>query len=226
MTGASRGIGRATAWSLAQRGFDLVIVSRTASDLEALATDLQRGCRVSVTPVAADLRRRDDLARLVAIVFASGSALDVLVNNAAVRGRAVPFTEYALEEMDDLLDLNLRAPALLCREAGRLMSRQGDGHIINVLSSACLHSYETFAVYTAVKCGLQALTRVLAKELRHKGVRVTALIPGGTDSRTPPDQDTPYLRPAEVGELIADIAASRRAVLQEVVVRTLGDERI
>lgn len=225
VTGAARGIGQAIALALAQRGYHVVLAGRSAAALDAVAAQIAALGAGRASVHVADLAVAAEADALVPAVVARHGPLLALINNAGERGRAAHFADYQADEWDRVLDVNLRAPATLCLHAARLMRERRQGHIVNVLTSACLGSYETYAAYTAAKKGLEGLTRVLSKELRSANVRVTALFPGGTDSREAYGAETPYLRPQEVADVVCAILASERAVLQEVVVRTLDDPR-
>lgn len=225
VTGAGRGIGRAIALALAQRGHHVVLAGRSEPALQAVAEEIAALGSGRATAHRVDLSIAAEADALIPDIAARHGALHALINNAGDRGRAAHFADYEAAEWDRVLDVNLRAPAALCLHASRLMRAQRHGHIVNVLTSACLGSYETYAAYTAAKKGLEGLTRVLAKELRSANVRVTALFPGGTDSKNVYGPDTPYLRPQDVADVVCAILASERAVLQEVVVRTLDDPR-
>jgi NAD(P)-dependent dehydrogenase (short-subunit alcohol dehydrogenase family) len=150
-----------------------------------------------------------------------GSAPDILVNNAGFNNKS-PLVEASLEEFEMQYAVNLRAPFLLCREAGRDMRSRGNGHIVNVLSTCALFSNENMGVYTAMKAGLRDLTKILTKELRVSGVKVTAVYPGGVDTGFRQNARPDYLRPETVGKLIADtLFAPDDAVIHELVFRPM-----
>ncbi|MBN1441840.1 MAG: SDR family oxidoreductase, partial [Planctomycetes bacterium] len=129
-------------------------------------------------------------------------AVDILINNAGYNERKAPLTEVTTEEFDAVLAVNLRAPFLLMREAGRDMKERGGGRIVNVLSTVCHFANESMGVYTAAKSGLKALTEVFRKEVRPFGVRVSSVYPGGTDTSFRAGARPDYLRPESVAEAI------------------------
>ena len=148
-----------------------------------------------------------------------GETPDILVNNAGFN-RKSPLVVVSLEEFDEQYAVNLRAPFLLCREAGRDMRSRGSGHIVNVLSTCALFFNEDMGIYTAMKAGLRNLTKVLTKELRASGVKVTSVYPGGVDTECRPNRRPDYLRPEGAGKLIVDtLFTPEDAVIHDLVFR-------
>jgi NAD(P)-dependent dehydrogenase (short-subunit alcohol dehydrogenase family) len=216
VTGASRGIGRIVVLELARRGVRVFASGRDMALLETLGAE--SGCAFS----CCELSRSEDVLELYqAAKRHFQSAPDILVNNAGFNRKST-LVEASLEEFDEQYAVNLRAPFLLCREAGRDMQRRGSGHIVNVLSTCALFSNENMGIYTTMKGGLRDLTKVLTKELRASGVKVTAVYPGGVDtefrSATRPD----YIRPESAGRLIVDtLFAPEDAVIHDLVFRPM-----
>jgi short-subunit dehydrogenase len=104
------------------------------------------------------------------------------------------------------------------------MAARRTGHIVNVLSTACLADLATYAIYTAAKSGLEGLTRVMTKELRDQGVAVTAVYPGGTDLQAVEGADTPYMRADDVAAVVVSVLASQgNAIVQKIVLRPFAD---
>lgn len=216
VTGASRGIGKAVAMELVQRG---VRVFATGRDLPLLKSlEAQSGCAFSIR----DLSRSEEVLKLYEEVkLHFGSAPDILVNNAGFNHKS-PLLEASLDEFDLQFAVNLRAPFLLCREAGRDMSVRGSGHIVNVISTCALFTNENMGIYTAMKAGLRDLTKVLTKELRAAGVKVTSVYPGGVDTDFRQNARPDYLRPETAGKLIVDtLFAPEDAVIHDLVFRPM-----
>lgn len=216
VTGASRGIGRAVVLELAQRGVRVFATGREQALLEALSA--QSGCAFACR----DLSRSEEVLKLYQEAKAHfGAAPDILVNNAGFNHKS-PLVEASLEEFDQQFAVNLRAPFLLCREAGRDMKARGAGHIVNVLSTCALFPNENMGVYTAMKAGLRDLTKVLTKELRASCVKVTAVYPGGVDTEFRANVRPDYLRPETAGRLIVDsLFAPEDAVVHDLVFRPM-----
>jgi NAD(P)-dependent dehydrogenase (short-subunit alcohol dehydrogenase family) len=182
VTGAGRGIGRAVALALASAGAELVLVSRTLSELDMVAREIAasggkaRTLPFDVTDAAV---MRDAIAGL--------GALDILVNNAGLN-RPQPFLEVDEETLDRLLTLNVRAAFLVAQASARRMVAQGEGVIIN-MSSQMGHvgSERDRTVYVMTKHAIEGLTKAMAVELAPKGVRVVSIAPTFID--------TPLVRP-------------------------------
>jgi len=172
VTGAGRGIGRATALALAAAGADLVLVSRTRSDLDEVAGAI-RSAGGRAQPVVLDVTRPDS----VRDAFAGLDRLDILVNNAGIN-RPQPFLEVDELTLDLLLGLNVRAAFLVAQAAARLMVANDGGVIIN-MSSQMGHvgSERGRTVYVMTKHALEGLTKAMAVELAPKGVRVVSIAP-------------------------------------------------
>jgi NAD(P)-dependent dehydrogenase (short-subunit alcohol dehydrogenase family) len=216
VTGASRGIGKAVVMELVQRGVRVFATGRDLSLLEALSA--QSGCAFSCR----DISSSEEVLKLYEEAKKHfGSAPDILVNNAGFNHKS-PLVEASIEEFDLQFAVNLRAPFLLCRETGRDMRTRGSGHIVNVISTCALFANENVGVYTAMKAGLRDLTKVLAKELRAAGVKVTAVYPGGVDTDFRQNDRPDYLRPETAGKLIADtLFAPEDAVIHDLVFRPM-----
>jgi NAD(P)-dependent dehydrogenase (short-subunit alcohol dehydrogenase family) len=167
VTGAGKGIGRATALMLARRGASVIAVSRSPEDLASL--DAETGGRSIAV----------DLADPEATRAAAQAALpaDLLVNNAGTT-ELDPFLELPLEHLDLLYAVNTRAPMIVAQEYARaLVARGARGAIVNVSSVSAFVGFRDHAAYCASKAGLDGMTRVMAVELGPLGIRVNAVDP-------------------------------------------------
>ena len=205
VTGASRGLGRAVALALAEAGADLALAARGAADLERTAQEARKhGVRAEAFPT--DLRRDADIEALVDGAVRAFGGIDVLVNNAGISGSEKPFLELAPAEWDEVMAVNLRAPALCAQAAARHMAERRRGRIINVASIGGLTPISRLAAYCASKAGLIQLTRVLALELARYDVQVNAVCPGYF--RTPMNEE--FFATATGQELIHRVIPMRR----------------
>jgi 3-oxoacyl-[acyl-carrier protein] reductase len=177
VTGASRGIGAAIADRLAGDGFAVVInYAGGAAEAEMLAARIeQNGGRVLT--VQADVSDAAAVARLFDAAEAAFDGVDVLVNNAGIM-RLAPLAEADGALIDSQIAVNLKGVINTLREASRRL-RTG-GRIINLSSSVVGLYQPTYAVYAATKAGVEAMTHVLAKELRGRNITVNAVAPGPT----------------------------------------------
>jgi NAD(P)-dependent dehydrogenase (short-subunit alcohol dehydrogenase family) len=172
VTGAGRGIGRAVALALAAAGAELVVVSRTPSELDEVAGAIKSGGG-NARPLMLDVTRSDAMRD----AFAGLGPLDILVNNAGIN-RPQPFLEVDEATLDLLLELNVRAAFVVAQAAARLMVANGGGVIINVSSQmGHVGSDLNRTVYVMTKHAVEGLTRAMAVELAPKGVRVVSIAP-------------------------------------------------
>ncbi|MGW2289481.1 SDR family NAD(P)-dependent oxidoreductase [Streptomyces phaeochromogenes] len=200
ITGASKGLGRALAEALAERGWDLVLDARTAGVLQETAAALAKyGTRVEALP--GDVTDGAHRAGLVAAARELGG-LDLLVNNASALG-AEPLVRLDALPLDGLrraLEVNVVAPLGLVQEALPLLRESPAGAVIGVSSDAAAEAYETWGGYGASKAALDQLSAVLGEE--EPGLRVWAVDPGdmGTDlyAAAVPDDEDPRPEPANV----------------------------
>jgi len=180
VTGASRGIGFATAEALSRAGLDLVVTSTMKGGTSEVARRVRDNGR-KVLEVVWEASSRESSDALVAKAIAEFGRVDVLVNNAGIVVRR-PFEKLSDDDFDLVLKVNLSGPFYLARRLLPGMIRRGYGRIINVSSiSATLGSPKAVG-YAASKAGLEALTRSLAEELRGSGVFVAAVSPGSVDT--------------------------------------------
>lgn len=176
ITGASRGIGADLADAFAGAGATLVLSGRDAEALSAQARKLQEQYGIRAAGVAADLSEPDAPARLAAEAAAVFGGLDVLINNAGI-SHPQRVTDLTAAAFDEVLTVNLRAPALLAAEVGAAMAESGGGAIVTVASAAALRALPEHYAYCTSKAGLVMATRVLALELGPRGVRANSVCP-------------------------------------------------
>ena len=180
VTGASSGIGRATALALAKAGVKVALAARTSQNLEVLARNIASlGGTTLVVPT--DVGDEKQIENLTAQTQAHWGKIDILVTSA---GGAVfgPLLESRTEDWDTLHAINVRGVYLCCKHVLKIMLPQKRGHILNVLSIASQMILPNSAAYTASKFGALGLTKVMAAEVRAHGVKVTAVIPGAVDT--------------------------------------------
>ncbi|MEU6881114.1 SDR family oxidoreductase [Streptomyces sp. NPDC046712] len=214
ITGASKGLGRALAVALAERGWDLVLDARTAKVLDESAEAARaRGARVVALPgdVTDAVHRRE----LVAAARELGG-LDLLVNNAGILGAEplVPLDSHSLDGFRAALEINVVAPLGLLQEALPLLRTAPAGAVINLSSDAAAEAYRTWGAYGATKAALDQLSAVLAVE--EPGLRVWWVDPGSmrTDmlAAAEPGEDlTGTPAPAEVAPVFLRLLDERPA---------------
>lgn len=220
VTGAGRGIGRTIAEKLAAEGCSVVLVSRTQKELQIVAESIQaRGG--SAIALSADLGSISEIRRVMETVRREYGTLHVLVNNAAVL-RATPFMEIQEEEWDSTLAINLKAPFFLSQEAIGMMERHREGYIINISSTAALEVPAALASYGTSKMALAALSQALYQVGKERGVKVSVIYPGMTDTRmlrdfNPPVEPDKWMRPDDISDIVIFLLRqSDRVVLREL----------
>jgi len=186
VTGASRGIGAATARMAGRSGYDVGVNYRTnAAAAAAVADDIRAAGQRAVT-VAGDMGREDDILRLFATVDAELGPLDALVNNAGIITRAGRVADVEADDLRRMFEVNIVGCFLCAREAVRRMSTAHGGKggaIVNVSSRAAgLGSPNEFVHYAASKGAIDSFTLGLAKEVGAEGIRVNAVSPGLIDT--------------------------------------------
>ena len=177
ISGGGRGIGRAVALGYAREGAKVAICSRTPSEINAVGREIEALGGTSVF-LACDVSKEDEVMRCVEETLSRFGEIHVLVNNAGVMSRAAPIAEFEIRKWDYTLSVNLRGPFLLSRAVLPHMQKAKKGSIINVSSSLGRRSWPNFGAYSVSKAALEALTLVLAEEVRSSGIRVNSVDPG------------------------------------------------
>lgn len=181
VTGAGRGIGRATAEALARAGAEVVLAARSIHELEETAERVREvGSSCLIVPT--DVSREADCENLIAKTIETFGQADILINNAGAAHFA-PVWELTTEQFDLSLNVNLRGMFFCSRAALRVMIPRRRGSIINISSSSGKKPYATQGAYCASKAGMIALSKVMAMELRPHQIRVHVICPGGVDTR-------------------------------------------
>jgi NAD(P)-dependent dehydrogenase (short-subunit alcohol dehydrogenase family) len=218
VTGASSGIGRAAAILFAEHGASIVMAARRQAELDAVASEIAAGGGQAVT-LAGDVRDDGYARALVELATTKFGGLDIAFNNAGVVGDAEAITGMTLDNWRNTLDTNLTGPFLGARYQLPAMVERGGGSLI-FTSTFVGHSVGMpgMAAYAASKAGLIGLTQVLAAEYGPKGIRVNALLPGGTD--TPASiTNAPGAGP-EVAAFVKGLHALKRMATPEEIARS------
>ena len=221
ITGASKGIGKATAFAFAAAGAKVVIAARTRETLEQVAVKLKEG-GAEVLAVPTDVTNVDAVKQLIQRTLDVYQHVDILINNAGI-GHFGPVVDFEPDDWDAVLNSNLKAVYLCAKYALPSMLAQGSGQIVNVLSIAAKVAFDASSAYCAAKAGALALTKVLASEVRQQNIRVTAVLPGSVhtpfwdDVPEPPDFEQ-MLTPEHVANTIVSICQQPPGMVTEEIV--------
>ena len=177
VTGASRGIGRAMALGFAQAGASVVVSSRRAEGVQAVADEI-RALGGRAHAVAAHVGQEAAVAGLVAQAVETFGGIDVVINNAATNPHFGALLDASESQWDKILEVNLKGPFHVIRHAVPHLRARGGGLILNIASVAGLRPSPAMGIYSVSKAGLLMLTRALAVELGPDHIRVNALAPG------------------------------------------------
>jgi len=224
ITGASRGIGRDLALSLASEGAELILTARN----EDLLRDVQReiDAKKGKQPliITADLSKEEDISNLFKEVRKHYSDLDVLINNAAM-GLYGRLEDFAMKDLDKIYKVNVRALYMCCQQALKMMIPSRSGHIINISSVVGFKGYPNMSAYTASKHAVTGISKSLAAEVQEYGINVSIISPGGVDTefatQARPDLDTSILiPPSDISKtVIYLLTLSNRSMVDEIYIR-------
>lgn len=228
VSGATKGLGRAIAEIFAQNGFDLCVCARTKADLTAMEEDwATRFPQQKLYTYPVDMSKRAAVQAFGAFVCETFPKLDVLVNNAGVflPGKISEEPEGVLESQ---LETNLYSAYHLTRAVLPVMLPQRSGHIFNMCSIASFMAYPNGGSYSISKFALLGFTKVLREEMKPRGLKVTAIMPGAAWSDSWAGVDLPYERLMQASDVAKAIWGcydmSDSAVVEELVLRPqLGD---
>lgn len=212
ITGASSGIGHATALLLAGQGATLVLGARRLDRLDELVNNI-RGMGGNAVRIATDVSKREDLEALVALAVERYGRLDVLVGNAGI-GPIAPFDNGTVEDWDTMIDVNVKGVLYGIAAALPVFRRQEAGHFINVISTAGLKIVPTQGVYAATKNAVRTITEALRQEAGAK-LRVTAVSPGMVKTDFT-DSIRDLATKQAIGERMAGVAIPPEAVARAI----------
>ena len=188
VTGSSRGIGKAIALDLANEGAHVIVHGPTESEDLNLSFEQVNVLNPDSIKIAAELSDSSAITEMFEIIKSTFGRLDILVNNAATQNPS-PFLELKEKDWDYVVTVNLKAPFLCGQYAGRMMSENGSGKIINISS---VHAYDVrrnYAHYSSSKGGLETLTKSMALELAEHNIQVNSLVVGAiATDLTPADR--------------------------------------
>jgi len=213
ITGASSGIGEATALLLAERGAKVVLGARRADKLEALAKRITAAGGEAIY-AETDIKKRDDLTALVKLAVDHFGKLDVLINNAGI-GPISLFDDLRVEDWDEMIDVNIKGTLYGIAAALPVFRKQGFGHVVNVISTAGLKIVPQQGVYAATKNAVRTITEALRQEAG-PDLRVTGVSPGFVHTDFAESMTNPEVK----AQIIA--ARDKMAITPDAIARAIA----
>lgn len=182
ISGATAGIGKATAILLAENGYNLIITGRRGDRLEALKAEIESSTFAKVECLNFDIRDNDQVCTAIDSLPVDFKDIDVLVNNAGLASGLDPVQTGNLDDWEKMLDTNVKGLLYLTRKVSPLMIARKQGHIINIGSIAGKEVYPNGNVYCASKHAVDALTKAMRIDMLPHGIKVTQIAPGMIDT--------------------------------------------
>ena len=229
VTGATKGIGRATALAFAKEGAHILASGRTEIELASLCAEIEEAGSRAV-PLPADLALDESPGRFAEAAMEVFGRIDVLINNAAVIHDSYDLAEFEPALWKQVIQVNLVAPAMLTRAVLPHMIAKGAGKIVNMSSIGGTRGGAGRSAYRAAKAGLINLTQSTAAEVKHHGIDVNCICPGATDTegfRHAFDhkgraQDSNLMVPEEIAELALFLASPRSSAVTGTAINAFG----
>jgi len=178
ITGATAGIGRATAELFARNGYNVIITGRRQERLNGFSEELKKNYNVDVLPLSFDVRRLDDVEKAIASIPHDWRGIDVLVNNAGLAVGLNPIQEGVIDDWERMIDTNVKGLLYMTRTLAPILIANGRGHIVNIGSIAGKEVYANGNVYCATKHAVDALNKAMRVDLLPHRIKVTAVNPG------------------------------------------------
>lgn len=178
ITGATSGIGHATALAFAKAGYDLLVCARRLEVLENMKAEFEPEYGIKVTPVALDVTDRKAVSEILPAVIEKAGGVDILVNNAGLAQGLDPFQESSIDDIELMINTNVKGLLYVSRTVLPFMLAKNAGHIINLGSTAGIYAYAKGAVYCATKAAVKTLSDGIRIDTIESDIKVTTIQPG------------------------------------------------
>jgi len=182
ITGASSGIGEATALTLANHGYNTILVGRRTDRLEALKASIEQNFPVQAYVATVDVRDKQAVQDMVNALPLAWRSVQVLINNAGLAWGLSAIDQGQLEHWDTMIDTNIKGLLYVTKFVTPLLVENGNGHIVNIGSIAGKEVYANGNVYCATKHAVDALSRSMRLDLSHYPIKVSAIHPGAVET--------------------------------------------
>ena len=226
ITGASGGLGKEIAKSFAKIDVNLFLVGRDIRKIEDTKSEIESISKnIKISYETADLRDKNQINKVIEKVRKEFGTIDILVNCAGVFP-VKPIHMTSIEDYENCMNLNVKAPFLLCREFSQDMSKKEWGRIINIASSGAYNGLKNTIAYRTSKHALLGLSRVLHNELKERNVRTFCISPGPIKTEmgnkiisheNPNEKFETFLDPIEIGKFITSIIAFDNELISEEI---------
>lgn len=178
ITGATSGIGNATAMLLSENGYDVIITGRRKQRLETLAAEIKAKNNTAVFTLCFDIQNNEEVIAAIAELPEKWKKIDVLVNNAGLAAGMDTIQEGSLQDWEQMIDTNLKGLLYISKQVMPLMIKHSEGHIVNIGSIAGKETYPKGNVYCATKHAVDAITKAMRIDLNPHGIKVSTVCPG------------------------------------------------
>ncbi len=182
ITGATSGIGKASAEKFAQNGFDIIITGRRNDRLKFLKEKLESKYGINVLYLCFDVRNKEEVVEAIKALDNKWNKINLLVNNAGLALDLKPIQDGDFDNWDTMIDTNLKGLLYMSKLVANLMIENGSGHIINIGSIAGKEAYPNGNVYCATKHAVEGLTKAMRLDLFKYGVKVSQIAPGAVET--------------------------------------------
>lgn len=222
ITGATDGIGKALALLLSKE-YDLVLCGRNEEKMNNLLEQLGDACVYhECFDIVDDNKRREFCER----VKAKFDSIHVLVNNAGANTKKDRVTDICLDDLRYMFELNCVSAVGMIQEIYPVMKEQGAGLIVNILSSCCLYHAPLVGSYTASKDAMEAISKILLKEVKADNIGVCSVYPGGVDTNFRAAANPNYLRPETVAKMVKACIENEEGCVHDIVIRPSIEDNI
>lgn len=232
ITGATSGIGKATAIEFAKNQFNVIITGRREEKLDELKSELESKYNIKVITLTFDIRNKEEVELAIESIKNKNITIDILLNNAGGAKGLSSIQEGSVDHWETMIDTNIKGLLYITRLVAPLMIDNGEGHIINICSTAGHEVYPNGGVYCATKHAVDALTKGMRYDMYKLGIRVSQVSPGmveetefalnrfdGDKERAKIYEDVTPLKSSDVAEIIYFVTTRPRYVnIQDVLV--------
>lgn len=222
ITGATDGIGRALSVLLSKE-YDLALCGRSESKMKTLLEALEP-CQVYQE--CFDITKDEERNGFCKHVIEQFGHIDILVNNAGANIKKDKVTDICLDELRYMFELNCVSAVGMIQNIYPVMAKQQRGFIVNILSSCCLYHNQTMGSYTASKDAMEAISKILLKEVKGEHIGVCSVYPGGVDTNFRPQEKPEYLRPETVAKMVKACMENEDGCVHDIVLRPESEDNL